>query len=140
MARIKTIIRISTPLSPIIWVVSSGEYTFVSMASNCIQIVHHGQLSKMITSLTKSITGYYGAGVTYDGVSNCVVTNGRPGSLQFYNLATDHCVAAVDVTKQNVIIATGSMSNASNVTKERFKITKNFQMQHVIFVIYNRLK
>ena len=101
--------------------VSSGEYTFVSMASNCIQIVHHGQLSKIITSLTKSITGYYGAGVTYDGVSNCVVTNGRPGSIQFYNLATDHCVAAVDVTKQNVIIATGSMSNAANVTKEKFE-------------------
>jgi NET1-associated nuclear protein 1 (U3 small nucleolar RNA-associated protein 17) len=91
------------------------------MASNCIQIVHHGQLSKMITSLTKSITGYYGAGVTYDGVSNCVVTNGRPGSIQFYNLATDHCVAAVDVTKQNVIIATGSMSNAANVTKVEIK-------------------
>ena len=108
--------------------VSSGEYTFVSMASNCIQIVHHGQLSKMITSLTKSITGYYGAGVTYDGVSNCVVTNGRPGSIQFYNLATDHCVAAVDVTKQNVIIATGSMSNAANVTKEKFeKLLKIFK-------------
>jgi len=100
--------------APITWVCVSGEYTFVALASNQIQICLNGQPHSLIGSLTRSITGQYPAGVAHDRRSDTLVSNGRPGTIQFYSLADDRVTNVVDITGENVIIGAGAMSNASN--------------------------
>ena len=70
--------------APIIWVHVAHEYTFVSMASNCIQIILQGQVHQQLGSLARSITGQYPAGINYDETSDTLISNGRPGTIQFY--------------------------------------------------------
>ena len=70
--------------APIVWVHVQQEYTFVSMASNCIQIIIQNQAYQRIGSLARSITSQYPAGISHDAQTRTLISNGRPGTLQFY--------------------------------------------------------
>ena len=67
-----------------VWVHVQQEYTFVSMASNCIQIIVQNQASQRIGSLARSITSQYPAGISHDAQTRTLISNGRPGTIQFY--------------------------------------------------------
>lgn len=92
----------------------SANSLFIALShkDNIIQLVsgHQLEVERMVGGLIKT-TGIEGshyhscipAGLTVDPRYHCLVTNSRPGQIQFYSPWTDQHILSIDVTGQNYV-------------------------------------
>jgi len=100
---------------PIVWVANFDEWTLLSMADNSILIVQDMNIVKRISGFSQNIFNAYPAGLGFERKTKTIIANGKAGTLQLYDIETDRAVSVVDVTDENLVITSGTHSNAAQV-------------------------
>jgi len=100
---------------PIVWVANFDEWTLLSMSDNSVLIVQNLNIWRRLSGFSQNIFGAYPAGIAYDAKTDALVANGKAGTLQMYNVENDRQVSGIEVTGENIVITSGSHSNASQV-------------------------
>nr|XP_002741255.2 PREDICTED: WD repeat-containing protein 75-like [Saccoglossus kowalevskii] len=98
--------------SPICYVSCSEDNSYIATShlDNAIQVLSNGKIIQTFQGLTREYLPQHGndvipTGVVLDPRSHCVVLNGKPGHLQFYDMHTDKLLYNLDIVRQNYITA-----------------------------------